>query len=207
MRNRLLSLVLAMAISSCDQESGSSGGDSSGQGAKALAAGAGSDSTNGLPGKAGPRSESKAKVRELLARQEVGSKLLGNTVKLVGDHYEQVDLDYVPEYYLLYHTASWCGPCRASAPKFREYYNEDLAARKDLALIQVSLDDDTKTAEQWAQKEKFPWLTIPHDRQETSGFDEYAVHAIPSYILRDADGKIIAQGREKVLAAIEELKR
>ena len=205
MKNHLLPLAFILALASCDQETSSTSEISSGAGAKALTADSASGAGNGLPGKSGPRPESKAKVRELLARQELGGKLLGNTVRLVGDHYEQVDLDYVPDYYLLYHTASWCGPCRAAAPKFVEHYNDDLADRKDLALIQVSMDSDTKSAEKWAKKDKFPWLTMPREQQESSGFDEYAVTAIPSYILHDADGKIIARGKDQVLAAIKEL--
>ncbi|NNC90317.1 MAG: hypothetical protein HKN82_17830 [Akkermansiaceae bacterium] len=42
-----------------------------------------------------------------LAKQAVGKKLLGNTVKVAGDAFVAADLATAPEYYLVYYSASW----------------------------------------------------------------------------------------------------
>lgn len=48
-----------------------------------------------------------AEVLAALEAQPIGGKLLGNTVRLVGDGFEAVDLGKAPEYYLVYYSASW----------------------------------------------------------------------------------------------------
>jgi len=45
--------------------------------------------------------------QKTLADQPVGKKLMGNTVKLVGKKFEKTEISKVPEYYLVYFSASW----------------------------------------------------------------------------------------------------
>ena len=46
-------------------------------------------------------------AKAALEAQTIGSKLLGNTVRLIGDTFQPVDLDFVPEAYFVYYSASW----------------------------------------------------------------------------------------------------
>ncbi|BDS06717.1 hypothetical protein NT6N_17570 [Oceaniferula spumae] len=45
--------------------------------------------------------------QKTLADQPVGKKLMGKTVKVVGKKFETVDTTKVPEYYMVYFSASW----------------------------------------------------------------------------------------------------
>ena len=42
-----------------------------------------------------------------LEAQAIGSKLLGNTVRLSGGSFLPADLDFAPEAYFVYYSASW----------------------------------------------------------------------------------------------------
>ena len=56
---------------------------------------------------AGPPAAPTEEVLAELKGQEIGGKLLGNTVMLSGDKFVQADLANAPDYYLVYYTASW----------------------------------------------------------------------------------------------------
>ncbi len=45
-------------------------------------------------------------AKAALEAQVVGSKLLGNTVRFAGDSFQPADLDFVPEAYFVYYSAS-----------------------------------------------------------------------------------------------------
>jgi hypothetical protein len=46
-------------------------------------------------------------AKAALEAQVIGSKLLGNTVRLTGDSFQPADLDFAPEAYFVYYSASW----------------------------------------------------------------------------------------------------
>ena len=45
--------------------------------------------------------------QKTLEDQPVGKKLIGKTVKLVGKKFEKTEISKVPEYYMVYYSASW----------------------------------------------------------------------------------------------------
>jgi hypothetical protein len=91
-----------------------------------------------------------------------------------------------------------------------EHYTQNLAGRRDVALIQVSMDNDRKAAAGWAKEAKFPWLTIMMtDRDGRRAPDHdftqvFSPRGIPSYILISADGEKIAEGKNAVFAALDQ---
>lgn len=88
--------------------------------------------------------------------------------------------------------AGWCKPCRAANPHLKELY----AKYKDqgFAVIGVSLD---KTKEEWLKaidEDGLPWLQISYLQY----FDgpiatEFNIRSIPSAIILDGEGKILAK--------------
>lgn len=88
--------------------------------------------------------------------------------------------------------ASWCGPCRASFPhlrKMHEQYGEKVKF--------VSLSVDTKEADwQQAMKEEgLPWPQFLASKELSKAIgDLYGITAIPTFLLVDAEGRIVFSG-------------
>ena len=71
-------------------------------------------------------------------------------------------------------------------------------------MIHVSLEDAGEH-EKWAQKETFPWLTLP--KEEIGEFIEnLSGRGVPYYVLVDFDGNVIAQGSGAVFDYIKQWK-
>ncbi len=95
------------------------------------------------------------------------------------------------DYVLVDFWASWCGPCRRAMPALKELYAKYAG---QLEVLGVSLDND---AEKWTgaiETLGLPWKHI----SDVKGWDcaagkLYGVSAIPSTVLIDKDGIIIAR--------------
>ena len=88
--------------------------------------------------------------------------------------------------------ASWCKPCRAENPANVAMYNELHA--KGLNIIGVSLDKDAAKWKEAIVKDKLTWNQISNLKE----FDDpialtYNIQQIPSTLVLDASGKIIAK--------------
>lgn len=88
-----------------------------------------------------------------------------------------------------------------------EKYNKDLADNPKVVMIHLSSDQDEESAEKWAAKESFPWLTILPDDVERSGLAEYRTrNVVPFYVMVDKDGNPVAEGADGCFAKAAELK-
>jgi len=83
--------------------------------------------------------------------------------------------------------ASWCGPCRRSVPDLKQLqktYTSD-----QLEVISVNEDEDEKAGRAFVAANQMNW-----EQQFDSGGEmakQYGVHAFPTFILTDGDGKIL----------------
>lgn len=95
-------------------------------------------------------------------------------------------------YILIDFWASWCAPCRSEMPSFIAVYNKYHG--KGFEILAVSLD---KKKEMWTQaieKEKIPWVNVSDLKGWTgSAARTYKIIALPSNLLIDPTGKIIAK--------------
>ncbi len=88
--------------------------------------------------------------------------------------------------------ASWCGPCRKENPHVVKLYNK--YKEKGFDVLGVSLD---RTKDRWVQaieKDKLAWNHV----SDLKGWKNevaatYSVRSIPSTVLLDKEGKIIAR--------------
>lgn len=88
--------------------------------------------------------------------------------------------------------AAWCKPCRAANPHLKELYAK--YSDQGLQVIGVSLD---KTKEDWLeaiQEDDLPWLQVSHLQYFDGPIAEkFNVRSIPSAIILDGEGKILAK--------------
>lgn len=88
--------------------------------------------------------------------------------------------------------ASWCGPCIASLPELKEFYDKN--KNKGLVVLGVSLDDNKKAWINATEKHQIKWPQLSN----LKGWDEpaakqYGVRGIPQTILVDQEGNIVGR--------------
>lgn len=121
----------------------------------------------------------------------------GNPVKF-SDVYSKNELT------LLDFWASWCGPCRGENPNVVKAYKE--YQDKGFSVLGVSLDKDKKA---WIKAIEDDGLTWTHVSDLAYWQNEvaklYAISSVPSNLLVDKNGKIIAKNKrgEELEEAIE----
>ncbi len=140
-----------------------------------------------------------AAAAEKAKTSAVAKALSGNTVKLEGKKFKKTDVfaSKAPEYYLVYWGASWCGPCRASAPKLAEAYDETLSKAKNIEVIHLSCDNDENGMASFVEEMKFNFPAVARAKWEKEKlFSQIAPKTIPNYKLLDANGTVIARDEE-----------
>lgn len=96
------------------------------------------------------------------------------------------------DYVLVDFWASWCRPCRQLLPVLKEIYATQ--PKGHLQILGCSVDKDEAAWRQALEEEQLPWPQI-HDGREGNYncADKYAVMFIPTTILIDKEGMIIAR--------------
>lgn len=96
--------------------------------------------------------------------------------------------DYKGRWVILNYWATWCAPCRDEMPSM-EMLNRKYG--KDIALIAVSVDDDTAQIARFFGQTK-PTFTVVWDQAKKSS-SSYGTHKFPETYLISPDGKIAAK--------------
>jgi peroxiredoxin len=111
----------------------------------------------------------------------------GNPVKF-SDVYSQNDLT------LLDFWAAWCGPCRAENPNVVAVFNE--YKDKGFTVFGVSLDREKEAWLKAVADDKLAWTQVSDLAYwQNEAAKMYAIQSIPSSLLVDRTGKIIAKNK------------
>jgi len=109
----------------------------------------------------------------------------GGTVKLADLRGKVVLLDF---------WATWCRPCVAQLPHVQRLY-ETFGADDKFTMIGMSLDWDTEKARNFLAERSLKWPQVSLGDMDTSAVvKQYGVGSIPTTVLIDARGKIVAMG-------------
>lgn len=96
------------------------------------------------------------------------------------------------KYVLIDFWASWCGPCRAENPNVLKAYNK--YKDKNFTVVGISLDDKGENWKKAIKDDGMPWTQLSDLKgwkNEVSQY--YGINGIPSTLLVDPQGKIIAK--------------
>lgn len=94
------------------------------------------------------------------------------------------------KYVLLDFWASWCMPCRENNSVLKELYEK--FSRTKIEFIGISGDMDSKVWKKAIVDEKLNWKNISDLKgYEGPSFTQYAIDAVPTYILVNPEGKIV----------------
>ncbi|SHF21823.1 Peroxiredoxin [Mariniphaga anaerophila] len=123
----------------------------------------------------------------------------GNPIKF-SDVYKQ------NEYTLLDFWASWCGPCRSENPNIVAVFND--YKDKGFSVFGVSLDRDKDAWLKAIEDDQLTWQHVSDLAYWSNAAAQmYAVNSIPSSLIVDKNGKIIAKNKrdEELRKTVSEL--
>lgn len=128
---------------------------------------------------------------EVLKRSAIGTDVINFTQNNV-DGKPQSFADFKGKYVLIDFWASWCGPCRAENPNVLKAYER--YKDKNFTVIGISLDDNAERWKKAIEEDGMPWTQL----SDLKGFknevsDYYGIRGIPSTLLIDPQGKIVAK--------------
>ena len=102
--------------------------------------------------------------------------------------------------------ASWCGPCRRENPNMVKLYND--LHPKGLEMVGISLDKSYDPWKAAVEKDGLTWNHISDLKYwQSEAAKLFVIMSVPTTILIDKDGKIVARGLrgEELRAAVEKL--
>ena len=112
-----------------------------------------------------------------------------------GDELALNELVGKTDYVLVDFWASWCNPCRRLIPVLKEIYAGQPKGK--LQILSCSVDRDEKAWRQALKEEQMPWPQVREIEDAYECSDLYGVSAIPTTILIDKEGTIIARNPDE----------
>jgi thiol-disulfide isomerase/thioredoxin len=82
--------------------------------------------------------------------------------------------------------ASWCGPCKASFPAYRELHEK--FADQGLIIVAVSIDEDKADMDGFLKKAKVPFVIVRDAKQQLA--EKLSIESIPTSFILDRNGKV-----------------
>ncbi|MCA9221778.1 MAG: TlpA family protein disulfide reductase, partial [Planctomycetales bacterium] len=89
--------------------------------------------------------------------------------------------------------ATWCGPCRREMPHVRELHQK--LKERGFDVVGVNLDQDEEALARYLEDNDAPWVNLVGERSQELA-QQYGVRGIPTMILVDQNGTIVATSHQ-----------
>jgi thiol-disulfide isomerase/thioredoxin len=99
-----------------------------------------------------------------------------------------------PELYVLYFSASWCGPCRRFTPRLTASYNVfRQMGLENFEVFFVSWDRDSRAMRDYMEADGMPWLGLNYNRgRRLKPIQKVEGNGIPCLVILDREGHVLA---------------
>ncbi|MFC2107670.1 TlpA family protein disulfide reductase [Bacteroidota bacterium] len=112
--------------------------------------------------------------------------------------------DFKGKYVYIDVWATWCGPCKAETPFFKELVKE--YEGKNIVFMGVSVDSNVEAWEKMVKEKEMNWVQlVSEDAWNTKITKDYMIKGIPRFILIDADGNIVSANAPRPSGKIREM--
>ncbi|MFT4546403.1 MAG: thiol-disulfide isomerase/thioredoxin [Verrucomicrobiales bacterium] len=96
------------------------------------------------------------------------------------------------EYFMIYFSAHWCGPCRKMTPALVKFYQETKATHPEFEIILISADHSKEGMQGYLEWAQMPWPAVAWEhRDEVSRATDLAPNSIPFMAMLDKQGKLL----------------
>ncbi|MDZ4816559.1 MAG: thioredoxin-like domain-containing protein [Verrucomicrobiota bacterium] len=126
-------------------------------------------------------------------------RLNTNMLRLAGNSLapDKKPANETKDYYAIYYSAHWCGPCRQFTPKLVSFYIKNSAQYKNWDLVFVSGDHSAEDMEKYVKENNMPWLVLDYSKIGQSQFlTAYAGAGIPCLVVVDKNGRVVLDSYE-----------
>lgn len=129
------------------------------------------------------------------SKSAVAQALKGRLVQLKdGKLQDYIPSGPEPEFYLVYFSAHWCGPCRRFTPSLVKRYH-DLKQRSGgdrFELVFVSSDNDAAEQHKYITSAAMPWPAVKYSQLgKTRLIEKWAGNGIPCLVVLNRDGDLL----------------
>lgn len=133
-------------------------------------------------------------VKPVMPKTEFEEALAKHLVKRDGSRLSRVKEADVPikDYYAIYYSAHWCGPCRNFTPKLVDFYNDASKDYDNFEIVFFSRDRTEDGMEHYMAEYNMPWPAVDYDMLERADeLSQFSGGGIPCLVLVDRHGKVL----------------
>lgn len=111
--------------------------------------------------------------------------------------------DFKGKYVYIDVWATWCGPCKAEAPRFEELKKNFKG--KNIVFMSVSVDDTKEPWEKMVTEKQLSDIQVFASGWSSSITKDYLINSIPRFLLIDREGKILDSNADRPSGKIADI--